>query len=216
MILAIPDPDIKEADFFHLRREIEQTIICADKLSFHIFFIKSLRVGFESEERGFENFLNSFRNIYPVNYELSDKIKFSGVELFFTRDPMFPLDPGIDVLSFIANSIETRKSGFFSIYLERSPIKFGNFKRYMVRRELQKKKLTVSERKIADAVIKKLSMPLFRVRIFTDNPPVLRVSRDLLTGQGLDVKGKRIYMSPLEISYFIHYPMSNRERRRPW
>ena len=215
MILAIPDRDIKDVNFFKIRNEIATIILPIKKLSFLIFYDHSLRVAFDSTDENFSLFLNNFRNIYPVSYQVYGTTIEKTDELFFIRKAMFPLIPELDVLSFIANIIEIKNEGIYRIEIERSEMAFKFIKKARALSVLNKSKVQ-QEREIAKSIIRKISMPMYRVRIFSSNPNMLRIAYDFTTGQGLSKKGKKIFMSIEELAYFIHYPLSLNSRRKPW
>jgi hypothetical protein len=216
MILAIPDMDIKGIRFRDVKRDLEQIILGINKISFLTFFDSDLRVGFITHDNGDDDFIKNYSNIYPVRYERYEYKESRYFELFFTRNAMFPINPGIDILSYLANLFELRKKGYFRIDIKRSQMPLINLKKYMVKRELKKRHITKIERAIGEGVIEKLSSPIYSVRIFTSDPWFFNVTRDQLTGQALALNGKKIYMCNKEISYFIHFPLSNIKRRRPW
>ncbi|MEM4256618.1 MAG: hypothetical protein QW746_04810 [Thermoplasmata archaeon] len=213
MILAIPDHDLKYVNFFKKKREIENVISTIKKLSFFIFYDSSLKVCFDSNDENFQTFLNNFMNIYPVKYEEYRDLIPYGYELFFKRSYIFPLDPGIDIASFISNFIEQNKKGFFMIKIERKNIRFSKFIIHILR---NKRNLGYREKIIANAIIEKITLPLYKVKIYTSDFGIASMAIDLTTGQALIRKGKKIIMSVKEISYFIHYPLSYNGRRKPW
>lgn len=215
MILAIPDRDIKDVNFFKIKNEISSIILPLKKLSFLIFYDHSLRVAFESSDENFSLFLNNFRNIYPVSYQVYGTSIKKTDELFFIRKAMFPLNPALDVLSFIANNIEINKEGTYRIEIERSGMHMSFIKKAKALRVLNKSKIS-QEREIAKSIIRKLSMPMYKVRIFSSDPDLFKIAYDFTTGQGLSKKGKKIFMSAEELAYFIHYPLSLNSMRKPW
>ncbi|MDP8011745.1 MAG: hypothetical protein ACP5F1_00130 [Thermoplasmata archaeon] len=215
MMLALPDSDIKNVNFFKIRNEISSILLSVDKISFLIFYDFSLRVAFESYDNNFSIFLNNFRNIYPVSYQVYGSAVKKVNELFFKRNAVFPLIPRNDVLSFIANNIELKKQGFFIIEIERSKIPLAAMKKLVVRRFINKTRNS-SEKEIGKEVMKKLSLPIYRVRMYSSDPEIMKIAYDFKTGQGLTSKGKKIFMNTYELAYFIHYPMSLNSLRRPW
>ncbi|MGC8672648.1 MAG: hypothetical protein ACP5TO_03980 [Thermoplasmata archaeon] len=215
MILVIPDRDIKDVNFFKIRNELASNILPLKKLSFLIFYDHSLRVAFESTDENFSMFLNNFRNIYPVSYQVYGTSIKKTDELFFTRKSVFPLIPALDVPSFIANNIEINKEGTYRIEIERSGMPMTFIKKARALSVLNKSKVP-QEREIAKSIMRKISMPMYRVRIFSSNPDMLRIAYDFNTGQGLSKKGKKIFMNAEELAYFMHYPLSLNLMRKPW
>lgn len=215
MILMTPDHDIKQVDFFKKMNEIEHALLSVKKISFLIFYDDELRVCFDSHDENFQIFLDNFRNIYPVTYTAyTEKIE-KMQEMHFIRNPIFPLNPEIDILSFIANRMEKRKYGAYRVEAEISKIPGAFFQRKRIMKKMMNLK-TQREKIIAEKIISKLSSPVFRVRIFTSDPQILKIAYDFVTGQGLRDSGKRIFMTPEELSFFIHYPLSYNSWRKPW
>jgi len=215
MMLVIPDHNIKEMNFFKKRNEIEHILLSIRKLSFLVFYDNGLKIAFGSSDDNFSLFLENFKNVYPVSYQVYGTTVQEMKEIYFLRSTIFPLNPNIDVLSFIANYIEDKKSGVFRIEIERSKIPFHFFRKIIILKKLKKLR-NYQERKIAEEILKKLSQPIFRTRIYISYPELLRIAYDFRTGQGLREKGKKIFMSTREIAYFIHYPLSLNSLRKPW
>lgn len=215
MMLAIPDHDIKDMNFFKKRNEVEHILLSIKKISFLIFYDNGLKIAFDSSDDNFPLFLENFKNVYPVSYQVYGTTVQEMKEVYFLRSAIFPLNPHIDVLSFIANYIENRKSGSFKIEIERSKIPFHFFRRIIILKKMKNLR-NYQERKIAEEILEKLSQPIFRARIYTSYPELLRIAYDFRTGQGLRERGKKIFMSAGEIAYFIHYPLSLNNMRKPW